>query len=127
MARFFFIIKSIFSDLILSILYFPLWWYSEGLWRNLKSFFNRVKRLAHNLALKILITHLFKPMFGQYSRSGRIISFFMRLIHLAWRFFLFTIGFAFYLLLLLVWIVLPIFTLGQIFSKFLPLPIPILY
>lgn len=72
--------------------------------------------MAHNLALKLMFTHIFKPMFGERSKSGRIISFFMRLILLTWRFFLFILGTLGRLLLLIIWIILPIVSFWQIIN-----------
>jgi len=106
--------KSIIADSLLSILYFPLWWYSRGLAARAVGFVRGVKALAHNLALKVMFTHLFEPMFGETSRSGRIISFFMRCIILSWRLFLFLLGTIGLLLLLIIWIGLPIVAVWQI-------------
>jgi len=60
--------------------------------------------------------NLFKPMFGEYSRSGRIISFFMRCILLVWRMILFVFGTLFFVCLFFVWIFLPLIALWQIYS-----------
>lgn len=107
------IFKSIIFPFLLDIIYFPVWWYGVGFKKRLKGFANGVVNLFHNLALKLMITHLFKPMFGEYSRSGRIISFFMRLILLGWRIFLFLIGFSYQLVLLICWVGLPAFSVWQ--------------
>ncbi|MBL7141763.1 hypothetical protein ISS21_01555 [Patescibacteria group bacterium] len=106
--------RFIVLDIIQSILYFPLWWYTSGLKKRFLGFIHGVGNLAHNLALKILLTHVFKPMFGERSRTGRIISFFMRLILLSWRSFLFLLGTIGLLLLLILWVVLPIVAVWQI-------------
>ena len=110
------IFKSIFFDTIISILYFPIWWYTVGIKKRSLSFINGASKLAHNLALKLMLTHIFKPMFGERTRSGRIISFFMRLILLIWRFFLFLLGALWLLLLLIIWIILPIVAVWQIIA-----------
>lgn len=112
------IIKSIFLDSIQSVLYFPFWWYTSGLKRRFLWFIRSTKGLAHNLALGIMFKYLFKPMFGQSTKSGRIISFFMRLILLCWRIFLFLLGTFFKLFLLIGWIILPIIVVIQIIILF---------
>src|SRR3989339_842340 len=71
--------KSLIIDLIGEILYFPIWWYGPGLKRTVLHVFKSIKNTSRNLALVIMFKSLFKPMFGQYDREGRIISFFMRL------------------------------------------------
>lgn len=106
--------KSILLDAIQNFLYFPIWWYTVGVKKRFLGLINGVSNLFRNLALKLMFTHLFKPMFGERSVSGRIISFFMRLIILIWRSFLFllgTIGFSF---LFVLWLILPIISLWQI-------------
>lgn len=102
-------IKLIIIDLIGEILYFPVWWYSHGLFKTVIYVFNSIKSTSRNLALGLMIKNLFKPMFAQYDRTGRIISFFMRLLLLVARsvFFIFTS--IFYFLFLVFWIILPIF------------------
>lgn len=106
--------KSIFLDTVKSVIYFPIWWYSRGLKNRFLRLINGVRTLFHNLAIKIMFKYFFKPMFGERSRSGRIISFFMRLILLCWRLFLFLLGATGRLLLLIIWIILPIIAVWQI-------------
>lgn len=108
------LIKSIFLNTLGSIIYFPIWWYTQGLKKRFLGFTHGIGILFHNLALKIMFKHLFSPMFGERSKMGRIISFFMRLILLVWRFFLFLLGTAGRLVLLIVWIVLPVIAVWQI-------------
>jgi len=108
------VLKYITLDIFLDILYFPLWWYTKGL----KKVFNFIKEkagdLAQTLAIKILLANLFKPMFGQYDRAGRIISFFMRCFQLLIRLFLFLFGLLGLLILLIIWFALPIISFYQI-------------
>lgn len=103
-------------NLLASILYFPCWWYSRGLQKRAQEFTNGVCRLSRYLALKILLQNLFKPMFGQYDRTGRIISFFMRCFQLLIRLFIFLLGTVFLFALLILWIILPIVAIWQIIT-----------
>jgi hypothetical protein len=81
----FILFKTIVLDPILSLIYFPFWWYSVGL-KNFIFFLKRkIQEIACPFVLKILFLNLTKPMYGDYTREGKIISFFMRLIHLFWR------------------------------------------
>lgn len=87
-----------------NIFYFPVWWYSLGLKKKIVNFGANIKKTAHNLSLKIMFTYLFKPMFGDVSRSGRIISFFMRLVLLIYKLFLFIINLIWQIFLLILWV-----------------------
>ncbi|NCO23158.1 hypothetical protein GW896_00625 [Candidatus Kuenenbacteria bacterium] len=109
-----FILKSFIFDPIFTVLYFPFWWYGPGLLKRAKGLAKRIKNLSHDLALKIMFINLLRPMFGEYSRSGRIISFFMRCVLLIWRLILFSLGVIFFVLLFLIWIFLPLIAIWQI-------------
>lgn len=74
--------------------------------------FGEVIGLAKRLSIRILFTNLLKPMYGDYSWSGRIISFFVRIIQ-----------FIILLIFLLIWIALMVI----IFLLYLVLPLGIAY
>ncbi len=107
-------LKSLFLDSIWEVLYFPFWWYSQGLKRIILYSLQGIKNTNSNLALSIMFKHIFKPMYGQYDRTGRIISFFMRLVLLLAKVIAFTFFIIFYIALILFWIILPVFTIYQI-------------
>tara|TARA_Y100000310_G_C20062975_1_gene525831 strand:+ start:139 stop:516 length:378 start_codon:yes stop_codon:yes gene_type:complete len=107
-------IKSLFVDSILEILYFPIWWYSKGLKRTVLYSWRGIKNTNFNLGLVIMFKHIFKPMYGQYDRAGRIISFFMRLVLLIVKLITFIFFVIFYIVFILFWISLPLFTIYQI-------------
>lgn len=115
-------IKILFLDFVGEVLYFPIWWYSRGLKRIFLYFWRNVQNLANHLALKIMIKNLFRPMFAQYDKSGRAISFVMRIILLLSRFVVFVILSFIYLLILLAWIILPLLIVWQLFKN-----IPVLW
>ncbi len=74
----------ILRELVGEVLYFPVWWYTAGLrlaWRRMvRQWF----RMYDRLGLRFLVINLGKPMYGDYTRSGKIISFFFRLILIGW-------------------------------------------
>ena len=107
-------IKSLFLDSILEILYFPFWWYSQGLKRIVLYSWQSLKNTNRNLALAIMFKHILKPMYGQYDRAGRIISFFMRLVLLLAKLIAFFFFLLFYISLIIFWLLLPVFTMYQI-------------
>ena len=100
-------IKSIILDLVGEILYFPIWWYTQGLKGIFIYYINSVKNTNRSLALTIMFKNLFKPMFGQADREGRIISFFMRLILTISRFILFIVLVLVNSLIIVFWVLLP--------------------
>jgi hypothetical protein len=107
-------IKFIFIDLVGDFLYFPLWWYSGGVKRVLIFIQEKEKDIFYALGLHIWLKVLFKPMYADYSFSGRLISFFMRIIILSVDLVVVMIWSAFLILILLVWLFLPVFALGSI-------------
>jgi len=106
--------KYILKELIFDIIYFPVWWYTKGLKKAALFFVNEVLEWMNRLSLKILFMNLLKPMYGDYTRSGRIISFFLRIIVFFYKLVLMVIWLAILLALLLLWVVLPIFIVYMI-------------
>lgn len=109
--------KSFVIDLLKEVLYFPIWWYTAGLKRTVLYIWSAMRSSLYNLALPIMFKNLFKPMFGQYDREGRIISFFMRIILTITRSVVFIFFVIFYILLLIVWIVVPIIVVWGIVNN----------
>ncbi|MCB9802417.1 hypothetical protein H6761_00150 [Candidatus Nomurabacteria bacterium] len=107
-------IKTLFLDFLGEILYFPFWWYGSGLKKIVLYIWQSTRRLAGNLSLRIMLKNLFRPMYGQYDRAGRAISFFMRIILLFSRLVVFIVLSIMYLCILLVWMILPILILWQL-------------
>lgn len=99
---------------MLDILYFPIWWYTVGLQKRARGFISGLRFMNHYFAFKILITHFFQPMFGQYDWRGRIISFLMRLIQLIIYSVIFLLGFIILLLVLILWTALPVVAIIEI-------------
>lgn len=111
--------KTLAWDLLAEVLYFPIWWYSSGLKKTTLAVFGNIKATSRNLALGLLFKNLFKPMYGQSDKVGRAISFFMRLVLLGAKLFVFLLFFLFYWLILIFWIVAPILVVWQLGRNFL--------
>lgn len=79
------ILKLLFIDTILDVLYFPLWWYSRGAFLALKWTGGEIVGFENMLGVRIWIKNLWKPMFGQRDWQGKIISFFMRVFQILLR------------------------------------------
>lgn len=109
--------KSIFVDIVWQIIYFPFWWYSRGLRQTISYVGNAISNSLHALALPLMFKNIFKPMFGQSDRSGRLISFFMRLVLTISRTLVFVLAMVFYIGVLIFWVVLPIFVIWGIITN----------
>lgn len=102
MLFFFKTLKVVFLDIIADFIYFPIWWYTRGLFRQIRSVFKSLYVRQDALAIGVWLKNLNKPMYGQYDMSGRIISFFARLSQIIGR----SIWLLIWMLILLVWILL---------------------
>jgi small-conductance mechanosensitive channel len=101
------------------ILYFPLWWYSVGLLKKIKSLWRFLGAKQENLGFSVWLKNIFVPMYGQRDFAGRIISFVIRLVQVIVRGLILLIWFFLALLALLSWLLLPVLLfLALIFQIF---------
>lgn len=107
------------QDMPLNLITLPLWWYTVGLsvvWHWAQRSFQYGLRKT---ALKLFLRHLAHPLYGDYTRSGRIISLFLRLVLLVFK--MFALGFRLVFLglalaiYLLVWPVIIVMLIYQLF------------
>ncbi|MDD4304094.1 MAG: hypothetical protein PHW42_00770 [Patescibacteria group bacterium] len=112
------ILKLIFVDIIWKIIYFPIWWYSKGFFDLLINFIEKVKRQSYALGIFIGFKFLFRPMYAQNDFSGRIISFFMRLIVLIFKIFIFILFLVVLFFGVAIYLALPVFVIWQIYLNF---------
>lgn len=108
------IFSYIVKDLVGDVLYWPVWWYTTGLLDSFFTMLDSAKVANDELGLTIWIKNIFVPMYGDYSREGRIISFFMRLVIIIGRSFLFIGWLVFSLICFIIWLILPLFIVYQI-------------
>ena len=107
-------------ELARDILYFPIWWYSRGLLKIIISMKDFLSDKQKKLALIIWIKNIFRPMYGQCDWQGMIISFFIRLFQIIVRGVLMLFLFIGAVVVVLIWLILPIFTIYEIiFQLFL--------
>lgn len=116
-----FIIQSfkILGELGRDLLYFPVWWYSMGLWETIKRLLNFVYNRQKALALLVWIKNIHRPMYGQYDWQGRLISFAVRFVQIIARSIILLFWTLIALAVLLVWLALPPFIIFQIIIQFL--------
>ncbi|MDD4607176.1 MAG: hypothetical protein PHS07_02455 [Patescibacteria group bacterium] len=107
------ILKGV-GEIILDFIYFPIWWYSGGLKKMWHWVCQQIILGQRGLGITIQFRYLFKPMYGDYSKSGRLISFFVRLIKLAIFLLIFLLWVGLIIALLGVWLGLPILIIYKI-------------
>ena len=104
-------------DELRAILYFPFWWYSQGLLGVIRKSGQSINDFQETLGFMIWVKNLFVPMFGQRDIAGRIISFFLRIVQIFFRGFIVLIFAILNLIFIICWIILPFFVLYQIFIQ----------
>lgn len=105
------VIGFIAKDIVWNTVYFPIWWYTRGILRILGLMKHQVQSLAHTLHLPTLFKYLFKPMYGYTDIISRIISFYVRIAQLILLLCVTLIVVLGLLILLVIWIVAPVFVL----------------
>jgi len=100
-------LQQTFGKLFWEIISCPFWWYTVGVWKMLQWFSDQITAEYRNLALGLWLKNLFVPMFGQYDRTGRIVSFFMRLVQIIFRFILLIVWLILLVIIFLFWLISP--------------------
>ncbi len=99
------VVRFVLRDVLFDVVRFPFWWYTAGTKNVARFVWLELLAIVNRLSLPILWRNLLKPMYGDYSRSGRIISLFMRLIVFGYNLVGFAIWTVLLLTLLLLWLV----------------------
>src|SRR5690606_18264858 len=105
-------LKLLIVELVKSVLFFPVVYYSTGLGRMAVWAKNQVTWFERFFAFRLSLMTLFTPLYGDYTRQGRIVGFVVRLMLLMFR----TFGFA-----------LALFAVGALFVIYGFLPLLIIY
>ena len=110
---------KILTELVTDILYFPLWWYSKGLFNLAIGLKNFLANKQKALALLVWIKNIFKPMYAQYDWAGKLISFFVRLVQIIFRSIFMLLWLVLCLAVIIFWILLPVLAVYEIIFQFL--------
>ncbi len=99
---------------------FPLWWYTTGA----ELAWKRYKRQIHFGVVKsgivLFARHMREPLYGDYTRSGILFSFFLRIVLIVFKSFTISLRILFAsILLLLYFIAIPV-TIIMIIYQFFP-------
>ena len=100
-------IKFVLLDVIGDFFYFPIWWYTRGLIKVARFSLSKIVEQENRLGIRVNLINLFRPMYGQQDWQGKIISFFMRVFLLIFRFLAMLIYLIIILILFILWLVLP--------------------
>ena len=114
-------LKFVVVDLVGSVVFFPVWWYTRGMVRMAAYCGRTVANTYVNFGIGIWIKNLFTPMFGQRDITGRLISFFMRLMAILYYSVVLLCLSVVMLLLFLVWLALPVFVGYEFFNQLIGL------
>ena len=110
-------IKYLATDIILDIITFPAWWYSQGLITAAKRFVRHLKTGLQFTGLKVWILSIFKPMFNDTSLQGRLVSVVMRFIFLILKTIIFSVWLIISTIIFLLWLALPPFVIYMIIQQ----------
>jgi hypothetical protein len=72
-------------DVLGSVAWFPVWWYSTGLLSVLHATQSALDYRIRSYAFAIWIRNFFVPMYGQHDLTGRLVSVVMRFVVLVAR------------------------------------------
>ncbi len=115
--------RLLFVDLLGSVVWFPAWWYTEGLTMVVRKILSALRYRARAYSFSIWIKNFFVPMYGQYDITGRLVSVLMRTVVLIGRLIAIVIEAIFYLVGLLIWPALPpvalLFAIGNMAKEWL--------
>jgi hypothetical protein len=108
------------NNLSFNPLTFPLWWYTQGLGQAWQRLWQRLHWSVRRSGLVLFVRHLREPLYGDYTRSGIIISFFLRLVLLAGKLVWLGIQAVVFILLFMVYMVLlPLLLIAIFYQLFL--------
>jgi hypothetical protein len=103
--------QLVFVDLLGSVAWFPVWWYTTGFLMMGKSALSTLRYRSESYAFRVWLQNFFTPMYGQYDWTGRLISVFMRFVVLVGRAIAIVFEAAVYAVGLVLWAALPIVAL----------------
>ena len=106
---------TLIKDAFISIIYFPVWWYSRGFLKFVKAMFLSLSSFDNQIGFTLWLKNIFVPLFGQNDFGGRIVSFFVRLGNIIVRGFVVLLYLILIVALIVVWDIFPVYVLYKIF------------
>lgn len=99
--------RLLFVDLIGSVAWFPIWWYTTGLKKMIQWCLDGLHYRVRQYSFAVWIKNFFVPMYGQYDWQGRLISVLMRTVVLTGRGVALVAEAVIYVFLVLAWAIVP--------------------
>lgn len=116
-------LKYIAIEILWDIVYFPIWWYTKGLTLIAQYCLRSAQfHVTRRLALGVWLKSMFKPMYGDYTKEGRIISVFMRFVVLIWKIIAAVLWMLVLTLVFFGWILLPLVIIYYILYQVFDVP-----
>lgn len=116
---FFLAFQRILFQLLLDIVYFPLWWYTRGFGKVVIGIYHSLEDANASFAPGLWLRNIFTPMYGQRDIEGRLMSVFMRIVNIIGRTIALLIWAFVLWIALLLWLFLPVFFGYMIIRVFL--------
>lgn len=105
---------KLFLQALKDIFFFPVWWYSFGLFEFLIKIKEFIVNKERALALSVWAKNIFTPMFGQNDWQGYLISFFIRSVQVIFRGLIMIFWLIVAMIFLCIWLALPALVIYQI-------------
>ncbi len=115
--NFLFYLGKISIQVLLDIIYFPLWWYSVGFFRILKNLGIFLRERWMVIGAGVWLKNIFVPMYGQTDFASRAISFVIRLVQIICRFIVYILFVLISIIVLALWLFLPVLIVVLIFKR----------
>ncbi len=110
-------VRLFLSETLGSVIRFPFWWYTEGFFEAARWCARGLRFRWDSAGLKVWVSNLFVPMYGQYDLAGRFVSVIMRIIVLIGRMIGLIVEVFGYALILFAWVVLPALSMILFFDS----------
>ena len=108
------VLQRLLLELAWDLVYFPLWWYTAGAKKFLLHCANLWQSGNLQMAPGLWLKNIFVPMYGQYDWQSRLVSFFIRLFNVIFRFIGLLIWTFVVLCFFFVWLIFPVFVIYMI-------------
>ncbi|MFA6099557.1 MAG: hypothetical protein WC750_01605 [Patescibacteria group bacterium] len=99
--------RLLFVDLIGSVAWFPIWWYTTGIKKMIQWCLDGLHYRIRQYSFAVWIKNFFVPMYGQYDWQGKLISVLMRTVVLIGRSIALVAEAVIYVFLVLAWAIVP--------------------
>ena len=107
-------LQTVYKDILMNALYFPIWWYTKGTAKFFNYIIAEIRDFAKGLNISVLFKYLLKPMYGYFDFWSRVISFLVRIVHFFVLFLITIIWTIILFVLFFIWLILPVFVLYNV-------------